>query len=533
MSKQIRVLDCTLRDGGFVNDFNFGRKVIRNIFTRLSNAQMDIIEIGYLYDKKKYDANFTRYWHTESINELLVDKKSDAMVVAITDFGNCALEHIQDAKETILDGIRLTFKKSEIDAAMEYAQKLKEKGYVVFAQPVSVTTYSDREMLDLIDKINELAPYAVSIVDTYGLMHQGKVLHYFHLLDNNLNPDIVIGFHSHNNFQMAYANCIELIKEPTRRDLILDASCYGMGKSAGNTCTELLCMYLNVSENKEYKISEILEVIDSHIIPIYNETPWGYCYEHYIAARSKVHHNYVTYLEKKQTLSAQSELDILNDIPAKDKLNYNEQLIENLYLKYQDKQINDETSYTRLTDEISGRKVILLGPGASIKNQLTKVNDFISCEKPFVISINNALSGYPIDLAFIANSKRYDQLFDTLSKKKLPVAATSNIAPLDKEFDYMFNYAKLIDLTSSVKDISLLMCLKVLQGCGIKEVYLAGFDGFSSVDPNFYTSFMKFSHVELEADELNEIIGVRLTEYSKCMRLHFLTSSLYENYINQ
>lgn len=533
MGRQIQVLDCTLRDGGFVNDFNFGRKAIRNIFTRLNNARIDIIEIGYLYDKKKYDANFTRYWHTESISELLGDKKSNAMVVAITDFGNCALEHIQDAKETLLDGIRLTFKKSEIDSAMEYAHKLKEKGYAVFAQPVSVTTYTDREMLDLIDKINELAPYAVSIVDTYGLMHQGKVLHYFRLLDNNLNSDIAIGFHSHNNFQMAYANCIELIKEPTHRNLIMDASCYGMGKSAGNTCTELLCMYLNDSEDKEYKISEILEVIDLHLIPIYNETPWGYCYEHYIAARAKVHHNYVAYLEKKQTLSAQSELDILNEIPAKDKLDYNEQLVESLYLKHQDKQINDDLGYAQLTEKIGGREVVLLGPGASIKNQLTEVNDFISREQPFVISVNNALSGYPIDLVFISNSKRYDQLFDTLSKKNLPVAATSNIAPLGEAFDYMFNYAKLIDLTSPVKDISLLMCLKVLIECKVKTVYLAGFDGFSSSDPNFYSSFMKFSRVALKPDTLNKIIGERLAEHSQILSLHFVTESQYKSHINQ
>ena len=531
MNRQIQVLDCTLRDGGFVNDFNFGRKVIRNIFTRLNSAHVDIIEVGYLYDKQKFDANHTRFWHTDCINELLGDKKHQSMVVAITDFGNCALENISNASDTVLDGIRITFKKSEIDAAMQYAQALKEKGYIVFAQPVSVTTYTDREMLDLIDKVNELNPYAVSIVDTYGLMHQSRVLHYYELLNNNLREHIAIGFHSHNNFQMAYANCIELIKTSSKRELILDSSCYGMGKSAGNTCTELLCMYLNDHEDKAYNISEVLEIIDSYILPIYNKTPWGYCYEHYIAGKAKVHHNYISYLERKQTLSAQSEMDILNEIPTSNKLSYNENLIEEIYLKYQDKQINDSESYEKLRESLAGKKVLLLGPGATIKTHLNEVNAIIEQQDLFVISVNCALSGYPIDIAFIANAKRYNQLFDTLKRKKLPIAATSNIAPLGTNFDYTFNYAKLIDMSAPVKDISLLMCMKILMGCDVKEVYLAGFDGFTAAGPNFYTSFLKFSHLSLQPDELNDLIGRRLAAYARKMKLQFITPSQYKKYI--
>lgn len=88
--------------------------------------------------------------------------------------------------------------------------------------------------MDLIRLANEVKPYAVSMVDTYGLMHQNNLKHYFDLLDQYLLPEIGLGYHAHNNFQMGYANCITMMSQVTDRLLLVDGTIYGMGKSAGN-----------------------------------------------------------------------------------------------------------------------------------------------------------------------------------------------------------------------------------------------------------------------------------------------------------
>lgn len=528
--KDIKVLDCTLRDGGFVNDFNFGKKTIRGIFGRLSKAGIDIIEVGYLYDKKEFDSNYTRFGNTDAIKDVLKDKKTDSMVVAIVDYGDCDISRIKPVNETNLNGIRVTFKKKDIQPAAEFCKAVKAKGYQVFMQPVSVTTYTDQEILNLSKVVNDVSPYAVSIVDTYGLMHSEKVLHYFYLLDHNLKDGITIGFHSHNNFQMAYANCIELTHAHTSRPLILDASCYGMGKSAGNTCTELICMYLNENYNKNYQLSEILEIINNDIMPIYQKTPWGYRPDYYTAAQAKAHPKYVQFLGNKHTLSVSAINTILYSIPEKNKLTFDESIIEGLYLDYQAKNINDTEAFQKLANVIKNKTITLLGPGKSLNEQKQSIQDFINKTKPVVISVNCAPSGFPIDLVFVSNSRRYEQLEDVISQGHLKTIATSNITPVTP-ISLTFNYAKLIDRKQTVKDTSLLMLLNILKQIPVNDIFLAGFDGFVAKSENFYDSDMNVTSLPYTEKELTDNVGNGLANFPNRNKLHFLTQSLYQDYI--
>ena len=150
----------------------------------------------------------------------------------------CGLSNIKPCSESFIDGIRVIFKKHLRKEALAFCGKLKELGYKVFAQLVSVTSYSDEELGDLISLANEVEPYAVSMVDTYGLMHQNNLMHYFTLLNSGLSPEIGLGYHAHNNFQMGYANCIAMISNKIQRTIVVDGSLYGMGKSAGNAPIE-------------------------------------------------------------------------------------------------------------------------------------------------------------------------------------------------------------------------------------------------------------------------------------------------------
>ena len=250
---EIKLLDCTLRDGGYVNDWNFGHNNLVSVFERMVDANIDIIEIGFLDDRRPFDINRSIMPDTDSVEKIYggLDRKQ-AMVVGMIDYGTCKLENIKPCSESFLDGIRVIFKKHLRKDALAYCAEIKKLGYKVFAQLVSVTTYEDDEMMDLIRLANEVKPYAVSMVDTYGLMHQENLKHYFDLLNEHLAPEIGIGYHGHNNFQMGYANCIEMASQKTDREMLVDGSVYGMGKSAGNAPIELVAMHLNDCFGKDY-----------------------------------------------------------------------------------------------------------------------------------------------------------------------------------------------------------------------------------------------------------------------------------------
>lgn len=331
----VSILDCTLRDGGYLNDWKFGNTSILSIFRRLIKSNVDIVEIGFLDDRRPVDMNRSINPNTATITEMFKNEdKNQTMVVAMIDYGTCSIENVGLQKDGYIDAIRVIFKQPKMDDAIKFCYQLKEKGYKVFVNPVSVTTYSDKNMLDLINLINVLEPYAISLVDTYGLLQRDDLLRYFYLLDNNLKQNIRIGYHAHNNFQLAYSNSIELLKNITKRNLIIDSSLYGMGKSAGNLNTELIANYLNEFYGKNYDISEILNIIELEILKYTDIVKWGYQLTYYLSASNKCHPNYVKFLENKKQLKITDISTILGLIPSDKKLDYDEKYITDLYEKY-------------------------------------------------------------------------------------------------------------------------------------------------------------------------------------------------------
>lgn len=359
----IKLLDCTLRDGGYLNDWQFGHNNIVNIFERLVSAGVDIIEVGFLDERRSYDYNRTIMPDSASVERVYENLDAGtSMLVGMIDYGTCSISNVVPCEESILDGIRVIFKKHLRKEAMEFCGQLKGLGYKVFAQLVSITSYEDNELMDLIRLANEVKPYAVSMVDTYGLMHQENLMHYFRLLNEHLNREICVGYHSHNNFQMAYANCIEFLAQNVERDIVLDGTIYGMGKSAGNAPIELLTMHMNQHYGKQYDTSQILEAIDSSVMEFYQKNPWGYNMFYYISASNDCHPNYVSYLMNKRTLSVQAISRILDGLQADKKLMYDEAYIEQCYIEHQTNEVNDTETYKKLKQLFVGKKVLLIGP---------------------------------------------------------------------------------------------------------------------------------------------------------------------------
>lgn len=527
-----KLLDCTLRDGGFINDWEFGHGNIVNIFERLVSSNVDIIEVGFLDDRRPFDRNRTIMPNTNAINEIFSGlNKGRAMIVAMIDFGTCSLDNLIPTDNSFIDGIRVIFKKNDMSDAIEYCKHIIEKGYQLFVQPVSVTSYSDDEMLDLIKLVNELKPYSMSIVDTYGLLHKNNLLHYFELLNKNLSREIGIGYHSHNNFQLGYANSIELLGLNHSRLITIDGSVFGMGKGAGNAPLELLAMFMNDHSDEIYDVNQILEIIDVNIMPIYRKYGWGYSMQYFLAASNDCHPSYVKHLMDKRTLSAKSINEILDRIDDEVKLSFNKSIIEQLYLDYQDFEINDKSDLEALKEVIKGQSIILVGPGKNINQESNKLVEYVRSANPcIVVSINFIPEVFTPDLVFISNSKRYIQLGTNLSRScnLVKLIATSNVTKTRGRFDFWLNYSSLLHTKGTFPDNSLLMFIKVLMKLGVKKIALAGFDGYATDNSaNYIDNELEYTFTYELAKAVNQDVSAFLTEIKNDLEIEFITSSYY------
>lgn len=352
---KVAVLDCTLRDGGYVNDFDFSKNTIKTIIAKLGKAHMDVIECGFLKNIE-YDENKSLYSDVDQITPLIAPKKKHTMYVAMIVTGTIQASKIIPRRKDTIDGIRITFHKKEMDEAFELGYALMDKGYEVFMQPVGTTSYSDVELLNLFERINEMKPYAFYLVDTLGKLYAKQLLKLFYLADDNLDEDITIGYHSHNNLQLSFSNAQQLIQSCGKRNIIIDGSVLGMGRGAGNLCSEILTQYINENIDYRYHTEMLLELMDEYISPISYIHPWGYSAGYFLAATNNCHPNYVGFLLNKQTLNMKQIYQVLKEIPSDERSLYNEKLIAGLYLKFQENEIDDKDTIKELQKLIKDKK---------------------------------------------------------------------------------------------------------------------------------------------------------------------------------
>ncbi|MBR6960740.1 MAG: 3-hydroxy-3-methylglutaryl-CoA lyase, partial [Clostridiales bacterium] len=195
---------------------------------------------------------------------------------------------------------------------------------------------------------------------------------------------------------------------------------------------------------------------------------------------------------------------------------------------FQDKEINDAESVKALSEQLKDKTILVTGPGTTIDTESRKISEFVMSRNPVIISINYASRAFMPDMIFLTNSKRQIQVSTLLSKEKIPVIATSNLTPTDSPFEYVVNISELLDRSSEYADNSLMMILKVLMRSGIKEVNLAGFDGYSGTDANYLDEGKEYEFAKKKADYLNNYMSGFIRSHKDDIKVNFLTTTRYD-----
>lgn len=525
---RISILDCTLRDGGYINQWEFGHSAIKDIISNLIMAGMDIVECGFMRDLP-YSKDKSVFSCVSQIVPFITPKKAHTLYVAMIALGDISPEKILPYDGTSIDGIRLTFHKHEWNTAKEVAATLMDKGYKVFVQPVGTTSYSDAELLALIDDVNRLHPFAFYLVDTLGIMYRNDLLRFFYLIDHNLAQGIKVGFHSHNNLQLSFANAQELLRMNSVREIIIDSSVYGMGRGVGNLSSELLAEYINTNIEHRYAIMPLLTIAEKYLMSIYAEHRWGYDLPYFLSATVKCHPNYASYLLNKGTLTIESIAKMLALLPSDKRDLYDKELIQNIYMASQESQIDDGDARNVLKVLLADKDVLLLAPGMSLRTHISEIKDYINSKHPFVISTNFFPNDFLADMVFVSNRKRLSTLHEQLDSVKT-VVATSNLQG-DLSSNVLFvNYNDYLGEGMALDNAGA-MLIRLLKELRVSSVVLAGFDGFG-VDPSSNYCVDTYRNIldRKEAEEKNKIIGEQLAQALKGLDYRFITPTRYLHY---
>lgn len=522
----ISLLDCTLRDGGYINNWKFGKNNMTTIIKKLSESGADIIEVGYLTREIEEDSETAKFCSIDSAyKRLQLDSYSTQTFAIMINYGEFPIEMFEKCERKII--IRVAFHKKDMDEALDYISKLIDLGYSVFVQPMGVLSYSDNEFIDMIKRVNKIMPSAFYIVDSFGVIELYDFKRLVFLADNNLKKVISLGYHSHNNLQQAYSNSKFLVEQHLSRNVIVDASIFGMGRGAGNLNEELFERFLNKYYGKQYRIEPLLEAFDECLRPIFLTNFWGYSFPFYLSSIHNCHPNYANFFIEKNTLSVKSLNELLNSISDNDKISFSRDKANYYYENYMKNYVDDEESINELSNFIQKRKVLVIAPGASLNNSLNQIHRFIDENNPVTIGVSRMNNGFLYDFLFISNEKRVVGLSYSSEVKLIK---TSNLLYTSEPRDLIVNYSSYLSDDEVVSDNSGLMLIRLLIKAGCTDVYLCGFDGYSlDSATNYFDSSLSLGTNGYSKIEKNKAMKKQIEKLRKQIRIVFVTASIYDN----
>ena len=276
--EQIKVLDCTIRDGGLINNHYFTDEFVRAVYQALSKSGIDYMEFGYrssreLYSPDEYGA--WKYCDDEKIKQIIDGIESNMKISIMVDSYRVKEQEFAPADQSPVDMIRAATYVKYIDSAIDLIKKCHDLGYETTCNIMAISTELEPDLIEALDQLAKSPVDTVYVVDSFGALYCEQIEYMVKLYKEHL-PGKEIGIHTHNNQQLAFSNTIEAIIHNAN---YLDASLYGIGRGPGNCCLELLLGFL---KNPKFNLTPILKVIQDYMLPMRNEIEWGYIIPYFI-----------------------------------------------------------------------------------------------------------------------------------------------------------------------------------------------------------------------------------------------------------
>lgn len=271
----LKILDCTIRDGGLINDHLFDDDVVRKVYTACVAAGVDYVEFGYKASKRIFSNSKFGKWKfcdEDALREIVGEKTASTKITVMADAERTDYhEDFLPREQSAIDCVRVACYIHQVPTALDMIKDATDKGYETMLQLMAVSTVQESAIRDALALAAKSPTKAIYIVDSFGSLYSEQVRDLTKMyLDAVAGTGIEVGFHAHNNQQLAYANTIEALITGANR---LDATINGIGRGAGNCPLELLVGFLR---NPKFRLRPILECCRDVFVPLRKKMEWGY-----------------------------------------------------------------------------------------------------------------------------------------------------------------------------------------------------------------------------------------------------------------
>ena len=276
--EQIKVLDCTIRDGGLINNHYFTDDFVRAVYQALSRGGVDYMEFGYRSSRELFppaDYGAWKYCDDDNIRRIIDGIESDMKISVMVDSYRVKEQQFAPADESPVDMFRAATYVKYIDSAIELVNKCHDLGYETCCNIMAISREIEPDLVEALDQLAKSPVDVVYVVDSFGALYCEQIEYMVKLYQKHL-PGKTIGVHCHNNQQLAFSNTIEGIIHNAN---YLDGSLFGIGRGPGNCCLELLMGFL---KNPKFNLTPILKVIQDYMLPMQKEIEWGYIIPYFV-----------------------------------------------------------------------------------------------------------------------------------------------------------------------------------------------------------------------------------------------------------
>ncbi|MBI5873974.1 MAG: aldolase catalytic domain-containing protein [Candidatus Omnitrophica bacterium] len=271
--EKIKVLDCTIRDGGLINNHDFDIRFVREVYKALSLAGVDYMEIGYKNSKKLFspkDFGRWKFCDEEDIKKVTDGIESKTKISCMVDVDRVDVDDIVPRKDSPVAMMRVASYVKDIDKAIYLVNHFADKGYETTVNIMAISRALDNELTECLQQLElECKAGVIYIVDSFGALYQ-ETTEFLIKKAKSILKSKEVGIHAHNNQQLAFSNTIEAIIHDAN---YVDATVYGLGRAAGNCPLELVLGFL---KNPKFDIRPVLDLISKEFIPLREKMEWGY-----------------------------------------------------------------------------------------------------------------------------------------------------------------------------------------------------------------------------------------------------------------
>ena len=284
--QEIKVLDCTIRDGGLMNNHQFSDELVRKVYQSANEASIDYIELGYKADESQFSRSEfgpMKFCSEKDIEKVVGGIEKKVKISVMADIGRFDPASVIPCGESHIDMFRVASYVKDIDKAIDLVNQLNGKGYETTINIMAVSHARERELDEALEQVEkESAADVIYLVDSFGALYSEQIAYLAKKYKERM-PSKELGIHAHNNQQLAFANTIESIINNIN---YLDGTIYGIGRAAGNCPLELLLGFL---KNPKYDIRPIIKIIGTDFLKIREEIEWGYVIPYMITGTLDVH----------------------------------------------------------------------------------------------------------------------------------------------------------------------------------------------------------------------------------------------------